>query len=748
MTDDSRWATASRAYPLDSEVFIMGVDKPLSYIEHMNIVGLDFETFSDVNLQKHGADRYFASDQFRPLLAAIDAGEDPDVYDFVMYPNADLLRFLIYIEGIAHKKVTPAAHNAAFEARTLEWMTRMDPHTPKNFYPYLIDTAVISSVAGASRSLSSAGPQLLGVPKDPAGLDLIKKFSIPNEDFDFKPVTREHLLNSDTLMHDWMRFVVYCAKDAYLSRMIADTIPFSLYEQKLSQVTDTINTTGWSVDVSLVKEMKRKYEDNLQLALYQFRLKHDPKNELNLNSLKQLKEWCFARGVIAKSFDERNVAKLLTRIEARLMTETIPHKIDGYRAVSDMLRTKQVLGGSSLKKLDVILNTVGEDYRLRNQYLHAGAGQTRRTSGRGVQMQNLKRLPPNPLDMKLLYTQQRFSNDELAANLRQVFKASGSPSSSQLVVGDFASVESRGLAWLAGENWKLKEYEDGKDMYKVLASSMLGVAYDAITPSQRTTGKVGELACGYGAGPEAVRSFAEGMNVDITSEEALDIVRQWREANPRVVDLWNSLHTALEGAVRGERMALRVGKHRDFLVVFTPQIAPDSLRNQHPGAVSIRMELVRHHVDSGAHRSLMTRVFQGVYQRGEDICYYKPSDRKTGDLWSATYTNPKTKRKEFHKLYGGKLAGILTQSFCRELFFSALMSVWDFTTRHDGIKLVGQFHDEIVVEVDEAASDATAFTDFVKREMQRIMSFPSIKDQFIRGFPLVADLQGAWRYIK
>ena len=46
--------------------------------------------------------------------------------------------------------------------------------------------------------------------------------------------------------------------------------------------------------------------------------------------------------------------------------------------VRALLHVKQVLGGSSLKKLQVILDTTGEDGRLHDQYLHIGAGATYR----------------------------------------------------------------------------------------------------------------------------------------------------------------------------------------------------------------------------------------------------------------------------------------------------------------------------------------------------------------------------------
>src|SRR5690606_5011480 len=113
----------------------------------------------------------------------------------------------------------------------------------------------------------------------------------------------------------------------------------------------------------------------------------DPGGDLNFNSFPQLKKWCEARGVKAKSFDEKHVEQMLVQVRKRMQgMKPTDHKYIDYLQVEELLRIKQVLGGSSLKKLQTIIDQTGHDGRLRNQYVHAGAGQTLRTSGKGVQM--------------------------------------------------------------------------------------------------------------------------------------------------------------------------------------------------------------------------------------------------------------------------------------------------------------------------------------------------------------------------
>src|SRR4029078_1299302 len=115
--------------------------------------------------------------------------------------------------------------------------------------------------------------------------------------------------------------------------------------------------------------------------------------------------------------------------------------------------------------------------------------------------------------------------------------------------GDFASVESRGLAWQAGEEWKLHAYFKGHDLDKVQAGRLFGVEPADVTKEQRQIGKVGELACGYGAGPAAVKEFAAKMGVELSEGESTKLVKDGRDANPKIVDYWYDLDKVMHWAL-------------------------------------------------------------------------------------------------------------------------------------------------------------------------------------------------------
>ena len=664
---------------------------------------------------------------FTPLIACTHGPEvgQRQRFDFIADYNGARSAL---IEALGDNVI--AAHNAGFEQAVLR---KLGMEVPSHRF---IDTAVLARAAGAAGKLEAAAPQLLDTDKLESGMNLIKLFSIPGE---YQARKMRGAFDPQVVVDhpaEWAEFAHYCQVDADLSYALAEKLLPSMtqFELTYAAVTMDMNNVGWFVDMPLVKEMQRRYEENVEAAVNNFRdLCNAP--DLNLSSFPQLQEWCQVRGVKASSFDEASVQKMKMSLTKRLDVMDIDDpKRPGLEEVQEMLHAKQTMGGSSLKKLQTLIDRVGPDSRLRDSYLHIGAGATYRTSGRGVQMQNLKRLNGVGDDVELLFDSDvMWPNDKLASNLRQVFRAAHDDG--KLIVGDFSSVESRGLAWQAGEQWKLDAYEQGQDLYKVQASKIFGVRYEDVTKQQRQIGKVGELACGYGAGPDAVHEFAKKMGVEMTQIEASMLVKDWRAANEGIVNYWHQLDYALHSAVDGAvaEVDLAHGKVR-----ITPYLAPTSLREQ-VGDKQLQSLRVQLFLNDGT--CVLTRVIHGAHKKGRNIGYWKPSERKTGDLWVDRFTNPKTKQVQAYSIYGGKLSGILTQSLCREVFFDSLRKVHDWAEQYPNVKLIGQFHDEIVVEwyFEPGKPDLPA----TMLAMKLFMT-----DSILPGFPLDAEIKSDFRYTK
>lgn len=691
---------------------------------------MTFETYSPVNIT-HGLKNYFDHPEFKVLLCGVarlsEGGTEALVLDFVRNPEAkNILRDLL-------DNVYVAAHNAIFELMVLH---KLGIHMDSTGF---LDSAVLASIAGAGRSLEASAPQLLNVDKLASGKAGIQLFSIPgtyqmeqgHDAFD-PQVIEDH-------PDEWMKFAEYCGMDAALSlELVKQGLPvISPGELTYASITTDMNLQGWHVDVPLVREMQRRYEENTSNLVQEFREACEAP-DLNLFSSKQLGEWCEERGIRASSFDEQHVAKLKDKVVKKIAAlEPGDKRILPYRQVVHLLDTKQALGGSSLKKLKVILDQV-HDGRLYDQYLHAGAGQTLRTTGRGVQMQNLHRLGGKGDDVTELFDPAvHWDNAKMARNLRQVFTATDPDGF--LVVGDYSAVESRGLAWLAGEEWKLDTYRQGTDVYKMQAAKFFGVPFEQATAEMRTFGKVGELSCGYQAGAGAVKSFAEKMGVVLSDGEAAKLVQDFRRTNARTVALWKALQDGLEEAY--EIGLSHIGIPHGTIRMSTADTL-DSLLEQEKGR---RLKSLLVKVDVPGKDDVFTfyRYFHGLYRDGGSFNYFKPSERKTGDLWSDEFTDPKTGRRRKYSLYGGKLAGVLTQSLCRQIFMEGMANTYMAFLSTSNVRLIGQFHDELVLDWQPPETVLDQSLDETTSRLEKIMSSTTLPE-----FPLACEVKWDYRYTK
>src|SRR5262245_43861984 len=125
----------------------------------------------------------------------------------------------------------------------------------------------------------------------------------------------------------------------------------------------------------------------------------------------------------------------------------------------------------------------------------------------------------------------------------------------KLVGADFSAIESRVLAYVADERWKLDAYrkfdatQDPRDEpYCVLACRMLGVPEGSITKDspERKYGKTGDLACGYMGGANAIENFARSV---FSEPEKEQIKAAWRAAHPKTREFWYATDRAAWQAV-------------------------------------------------------------------------------------------------------------------------------------------------------------------------------------------------------
>lgn len=167
-----------------------------------------------------------------------------------------------------------------------------------------------------------------------------------------------------------------------------------------------------------------------------------------------------------------------------------------------------------------------------------GADTTGRWSGWGYNPQNLPRI--NPYDPK--------PSDALRKSLR-------APAGHKVVVADLSGIELRvnHFLWQVPSSMEMYQADPEKaDLYKDFASKLYSVPFDEVTKQQRQVGKVAHLGLGFGAGHVTFQKVAKLMGgVDITLDEAKDVVDKWRDAYTEIAQGWRTCHNALPTIMHG-----------------------------------------------------------------------------------------------------------------------------------------------------------------------------------------------------
>lgn len=192
------------------------------------------------------------------------------------------------------------------------------------------------------------------------------------------------------------------------------------------------------------------------------------KTELeNPNSVTQMKDWLISKGVETDFLDKKAVIELLKAVPSD---------------VADVLKLRQQLAKSSVKKYQAMQNSVCADGRARGMFQFYGANRSGRWAGRIIQLQNLPQNHMTDLEdardivksgdyelMNMLY-------DDVPDALSQLIRTAFIPKLGyKFCVSDFSAIEARVIAFLAKENWRMKVFKDNGDIYCASASAMFHV---------------------------------------------------------------------------------------------------------------------------------------------------------------------------------------------------------------------------------------------------------------------------------
>ena len=500
----------------------------------MRTLSIDIETFSDVDLKKCGVYKYTSSPAFEILLFgyAVDGGA-VQVVDLACGENIPAE----VIAALSDETVTKWAFNAMFERVCLsnylgEWLEPEGWHC----------TMVWSATLGLPLSLEGAGA-VLGLEKQKLteGKDLIRYFCVPCKATKTNGGRTRNLPEHD--MEKWERFKAYNLRDVETEMQIQQRLSkfpvpdFVWEEYRLDQ---EINDRGIGVDMELVRQaiaMDNRSREGLTAAMQEMTDLENP------NSVQQMKQWLADNGLETDTLGKKAVAELL---------KTAPEPLQ------KVLSLRQQLAKSSVKKYTAMENAVCPDSRAHGMFQFYGANRTGRFSGRLIQLQNLPQSHMPDLEqaralvrsgdyeaLSLLY-------EDIPDALSQLIRTAFVPQDGRkFIVADFSAIEARVIAWFAGEQWRLKVFEDGGDIYCASASQMFGVPVEkhGLNGHLRQKGKIAELAFGYGGSVGALKSMG-ALEMGLSEEELQPLVTAWRDSNPMITQFWWDVDYAVKECVK------------------------------------------------------------------------------------------------------------------------------------------------------------------------------------------------------
>ena len=549
-------------------------------------VVIDFETRSPADLKKTGAERYFEHPDTGVWCLCYAVGDDGEVQTW--RPGAELLPGELIGHVAAGREVV--AHNAHFEmlgwARLIRDGYALPPLDPRQ----VNDTMARARALALPGSLEDAAAALhLPIAKDAEGRRVMLQLA--------RPRSREPLVWWDDPAK-LARLIEYCKTDVEVERLLHKKLPPLSAEERALWVRDWhINQRGVLLDMPSIERAAYVVAEEQKRIGWEVRALTKGVVPSAQTTSKML-AWLRTRGVEVDSLAKAHVRDLLQGSDL--------DRVEGVRAVVEL---RKEAAKASTAKLKAMQAGACSDNRARGLFAYHGAGQTGRWAGRRIQTQNMPRpdksfkprdaenvidwLPHGAAGIRFEYGSVL---DAVSWSLRSLLIAAPG---TRFLQSDYSNIEGRVLAWLAGEEWKLRAFRDfdagrGADLYKLAYSKAFGVPAESVNDDQRQIGKVMELALGYQGGHGAFISMGANYGLQpadlvapirdasdsdewhdaaqryehgaygLTRDEFAAIgviVRGWRNAHERVVRFWYALNDAAVQAVRNPGEITGAGPH-------------------------------------------------------------------------------------------------------------------------------------------------------------------------------------------
>ena len=612
------------------------------------------------------------------------------------------------------------AHNAAFERAIFNAVLSVKhgfPHIPIDQWRC---SMVLAMTLGMPPSLDGVATALgLAQQKDKEGQTLMKAMA-QYDDERAKAAKAE----------DIQRLIEYCDTDTKVTQAVHERLPhLTDNEQKIWELDQRINDRGVHIDTDLIRALRAKRDVVMEQMSDRIHYLTDGFVTAPTQAARLLLHVNEQTGSNYDSLDKAAIRSLMA-------SDSVPYKI------KELLKVRQMCAKTSVSKTDKMLQYKTSDGTVKGLFQYHGAA-TGRWAGRGPQFHNIPR-PYGVCQDPAILRQVRsaflaeddkalhdfVSEDDTILDLASccVRSCLMPKPGHKLCVADYASIEARVLAWMAGHTTLLADFYAGVDVYCKQASKIFGREITKADKDERQIGKVATLALGYQGGANAFYQMTKAYALDmeglagyvietadddtlakaeyvtdmmydestamsIDTWKACEIIKvKWREANKPIVDLWADVQSALMTCAKQDTKLLQVGQ-----LVYTSY-----KRN------------VRCVLPSG--RSL---TYLG--------CRIGPQKTPWGDnIDSVWYSRSKSGSPLMRQtMYGGLGVENAAQAISRDLMASALLAA-----EQRGLETVLHVHDEIGIQSPAERADT---------DLQTLIGIMQNPPSWAGGLPVTAE---------
>ena len=459
----------------------------------MSFITLDFETYydKDFSLSKMTTEEYIRDDRFEVIGVAVKVDDGETVWC-----SGTHQQIKSFLKTFPWDTSAVLAHNTLFDGAILGW--RFDIHPMA-----LMDTlSMLRAVDGTEvgNSLAKAAERYgLGV----KGTEVVLALGKRRSDFDEASLRRygEYCINDVELTYDLFKILISSFKKQELKlidltlRMFTRPLlqlDLPLLEQHLIEVVE--RKEALIADANADRETLLSNE---KFATRLMQLGVDPPMKISPTTNK----WTLA---LAKS--DAGFKALADHDDVRVQA-----------LVAARLGTKSTLEETRTERFVAIAKRGSLPVPLRYYAAHTGRWG-------GDDKLNLQNLPRK-------------------SKLKSAIVA---PPGYVLIDADSSQIEARILAWLAGQKDLVKAFEEGNDVYKIMAGKIYRKPPYAVDDAERFVGKTTILGAGYGMGAAKFQVQLKNFGVELSEPECRRILTTYRDGFPFIPMLWEAGHRCLD----------------------------------------------------------------------------------------------------------------------------------------------------------------------------------------------------------